>query len=60
MNRLSKTEPADFLYCRFSPFLKDLLYFFSDYLEVATAVVVPIFFSFSGSSGILGPDGKQC
>ena len=38
MNRL-KTDSAVFLICRFSPFLRDP--FFPDYLEVATAVVVP-------------------
>ena len=39
MNRLNKTEPVVFLYCRFSLLLKDP--FFPDYLEVAIAVVVP-------------------
>ena len=39
MKRLNKTEFAVFLYCGFSLFLKDP--FFPDYLEVATAVVVP-------------------
>ena len=39
MNRLNKTESVVFLYCRHSLFLKDS--FFPDYLEVATAVVVP-------------------
>ena len=38
MNRLKSTESAMFLYCRFSIFVKDLL--FTDYLEVATAVVL--------------------
>ena len=37
MNRLYKYESAVFLYCRFSIFLKVP---FSDYQEVATAVVV--------------------
>ena len=41
MNRLNKTESAVFKYCRFSLFLKDPGCFFSDYLEVATAVNVP-------------------
>ena len=39
MNGLNKTESAVFLNCRFSLFLKDP--FFPDYLEIATAVVVP-------------------
>ena len=38
MNRLNKTESAVF-YCRFSLFLRNPV-FFSDYLEVTTAVVV--------------------
>ena len=39
LNRLNKTESVVFLYCRFFLFLEDS--FFPDYLEVATAVVVP-------------------
>ena len=38
LNRLNTTESAVFLYCRFSLFLNNP--FFSDYLEVATTVVV--------------------
>ena len=38
MNRLNKTKSAVFLYCRCSLFLKD--YFFPDYLQVPTAVIV--------------------
>ena len=38
MNRLNKTESAVFLFCRFSISEGSV---FLDYLEVATAVVVP-------------------
>ena len=66
MNRLNKTKSAVFLYCRFSLLLKEP--FFPDYLEVATAVVVPggvgnsfqhtsIYFLYSVPTGILGSDG---
>ena len=72
MNRLNKTESAVFLYCRLSLLLIDLLSRLfrgrnscQQLCHVELVKLLPVhrysvdLFTYSGTSGILGSDGKQ-